>query len=189
MPIYSAFRVEYKGIATQLRLPVHVFPAFDLTAQTPPPLDEAHEFLALWDTGATRSGISSSLAVKLGLQPISFAEVHTAGGTTTKPVYAIGIFFPHQKGVANLPVNEVNLHGGIDVLLGMDVMCGGDFAVSNFGGKTVFSFRAPSVGTIDLSSDGGRTSGTPMPERASQPGRNDPCPCGSGKKFKKCCGK
>jgi len=21
-----------------------------------------------------------------------------------------------------------------------------------------------------------------------QPGRNDPCPCGSGKKYKKCCG-
>ncbi len=21
----------------------------------------------------------------------------------------------------------------------------------------------------------------------AQPGRNDPCPCGSGKKFKKCC--
>ena len=28
------------------------------------------------------------------------------------------------------------------------------------------------------------------PERRSSPkvGRNDPCPCGSGKKFKKCCG-
>ena len=26
---------------------------------------------------------------------------------------------------------------------------------------------------------------TPMPKV----GRNDPCPCGSGKKFKKCCGK
>ena len=24
--------------------------------------------------------------------------------------------------------------------------------------------------------------------RATGPGRNDPCPCGSGKKFKKCCG-
>ena len=24
--------------------------------------------------------------------------------------------------------------------------------------------------------------------RATKPGRNDPCPCGSGKKFKKCCG-
>jgi preprotein translocase subunit SecA len=31
------------------------------------------------------------------------------------------------------------------------------------------------------------------PEKASAdkgtPGRNDPCPCGSGKKYKKCCGK
>ena len=25
-------------------------------------------------------------------------------------------------------------------------------------------------------------------QRADTPGRNDPCPCGSGKKFKKCCG-
>lgn len=26
----------------------------------------------------------------------------------------------------------------------------------------------------------------PLP--AQKPGRNDPCPCGSGKKYKKCCG-
>ena len=24
-------------------------------------------------------------------------------------------------------------------------------------------------------------------EAEAQPGRNDPCPCGSGKKYKKCC--
>jgi SEC-C motif-containing protein len=32
--------------------------------------------------------------------------------------------------------------------------------------------------------------GTQPPSRRSAPkvGRNDPCPCGSGKKFKKCCG-
>ncbi len=24
-------------------------------------------------------------------------------------------------------------------------------------------------------------------EASSEPGRNDPCPCGSGKKYKKCC--
>jgi len=29
---------------------------------------------------------------------------------------------------------------------------------------------------------------TPSPVRSTEPGRNDPCPCGSGKKFKKCCG-
>ena len=32
---------------------------------------------------------------------------------------------------------------------------------------------------------GGMGSGTRMPVR---PGRNAPCPCGSGKKYKKCCG-
>ena len=30
----------------------------------------------------------------------------------------------------------------------------------------------------------------PRPVRVEQKiGRNDPCPCGSGKKYKKCCGK
>ncbi|HXV22182.1 MAG TPA: YchJ family protein [Desulfuromonadales bacterium] len=29
----------------------------------------------------------------------------------------------------------------------------------------------------------------PQPLSASKVGRNDPCPCGSGSKFKKCCGK
>lgn len=29
----------------------------------------------------------------------------------------------------------------------------------------------------------------PRPEKAAKAGRNDPCPCGSGHKFKKCCGK
>lgn len=26
-----------------------------------------------------------------------------------------------------------------------------------------------------------------MNDEATKPGRNDPCPCGSGKKYKKCC--
>lgn len=28
----------------------------------------------------------------------------------------------------------------------------------------------------------------PLPARAQKIGRNDPCTCGSGKKYKKCCG-
>ena len=28
----------------------------------------------------------------------------------------------------------------------------------------------------------------PKPIRSEKVGRNDPCPCGSGKKYKKCCG-
>ncbi len=32
-------------------------------------------------------------------------------------------------------------------------------------------------------------SGKPFVREKAKVGRNDPCPCGSGKKFKKCCGK
>jgi uncharacterized protein YecA (UPF0149 family) len=28
----------------------------------------------------------------------------------------------------------------------------------------------------------------PVPVQSEKIGRNDPCPCGSGKKYKKCCG-
>ena len=28
----------------------------------------------------------------------------------------------------------------------------------------------------------------PQPAHSEKVGRNDPCPCGSGKKYKKCCG-
>jgi preprotein translocase subunit SecA len=31
--------------------------------------------------------------------------------------------------------------------------------------------------------------GAPMRREAPKVGRNDPCPCGSGKKFKQCCGR
>ncbi len=31
--------------------------------------------------------------------------------------------------------------------------------------------------------------GTPFVHRARKTGRNDPCPCGSGKKLKRCCGR
>ena len=40
--------------------------------------------------------------------------------------------------------------------------------------------------TVDNRGDG---SVKPQPKKSDKkPGRNDPCPCGSGKKYKKCCG-
>lgn len=33
-----------------------------------------------------------------------------------------------------------------------------------------------------------KSKGKPFVHRATKTGRNDPCPCGSGKKLKKCCG-
>ncbi len=36
-------------------------------------------------------------------------------------------------------------------------------------------------------SHGGEGESQPVRKEAKKVGRNDPCPCGSGKKFKKCC--
>jgi uncharacterized protein YecA (UPF0149 family) len=40
-----------------------------------------------------------------------------------------------------------------------------------------------------LDEDGAWSPGEPVVTRAPHVGRNDPCLCGSGKKFKKCCGR
>ncbi len=37
--------------------------------------------------------------------------------------------------------------------------------------------------------DGKLANSTPIRREAPKVGRNDPCPCGSGKKYKKCCGR
>ena len=42
-------------------------------------------------------------------------------------------------------------------------------------------FGRPALGGV------GETA-APAPKRVPKAGRNDPCPCGSGKKFKRCCG-
>jgi preprotein translocase subunit SecA len=33
-----------------------------------------------------------------------------------------------------------------------------------------------------------KAASTPVRRQVEKVGRNDPCPCGSGKKYKKCCG-
>ena len=116
------------------------------------------------------------------------AQVSTAGGQRNSNVYLVNMFLPMAVGFAELRVTEGILGRGVDVLIGMDVINQGDFAVSNKDGKTMFSFRIPSVEHIDFLK---KNKAVALPTRGStpKPGRNDPCPCGSGKKYKKCCGK
>ena len=42
--------------------------------------------------------------------------------------------------------------------------------------------------TTAVHGDGGDKSVKKQPKRVEHIGPNDPCPCGSGKKYKKCCG-
>jgi len=72
---------------------------------------------------------------------------------------------------------------GADALIGMDIIGRGDFAISNFEGKTAFTYRTPSVAKTDYVEAMNKA----KPAPGVKVGRNDPCPCGSGKKSKKCC--
>jgi preprotein translocase subunit SecA len=47
----------------------------------------------------------------------------------------------------------------------------------------------PSQQQMVFSHGGGEEAPQPVKRRNGKVGRNDPCPCGSGKKYKKCCGK
>jgi len=145
---------------------------------------------AIWDTGATGSAITKSLAQKLGLIAISQTRVKGVHGYKDGiNVYAVKIVLNNQNVSFILPVTECEQLTEDDscrFLIGMDVISKGDFAISNFQGKTVIFYRVPSVQRMDFVE--GINSHTPF-VADKIPGRNDPCHCGSGKKFKNCHGK
>ena len=110
------------------------------------------EFQALWDTGATNSAISQDVIDTLGLRPSGFfKEVSYADGSVAQnvPRFLVNIMLPNNVEVVGLPVMS-GKPSGSDVLIGMDIISRGDFAVTHMNGKTKFSFRVPSQGDIDF---------------------------------------
>jgi len=143
-------------------------------------------FFAIWDTGATNTVITERVVKDCGLRPISMAKIYHPGGETKDAnVYFVNIRLPNKVEVYNLRATEGILRGKADVLVGMDIIGKGDFAVTNYDGKTVFSFRIPSIEQIDFIKQLRKEN---KPVRVPpKVGRNAPCPCGSGKKYKNCC--
>ena len=72
------------------------------------------------------------------------------------------------------------------VLIGMDVIGFGDFAITNVNGITKVSFRIPSIAEIDYVMESQKL--VSASKRDAGIGRNDLCPCGSGRKYKNCHG-
>ena len=176
-----AFTVSYNGRSNVLGSKVSLSEAFDLPR---PPANAPKEFLAIWDTGATNSVITENVIVQCQLKPTGIAVVQTAQGSHRTETYLVGIFLPNFVGFSSVRVSKGTLPSAHDVLIGMDIIGSGDFAVTNKDGKTVFSFREPSIGGIDfVKNPQYRT-----PASSAKVGRNVPCPCGSGKKYKNCHG-
>lgn len=100
---------------------------------------------AQWDTGATGTCISKEVVTQLGLQPTGMINVQTPSGIGTMNKYMVNLILNNEVKIMNLVVMDSEIgNQGIDVLIGMDIISVGDFAVSNFDGKTQFSFRIPS---------------------------------------------
>lgn len=109
-----------------------------------------------------------------------------AGGPGKAGVYKINVLLPNNIEFPALKVLDGDLYG-FDMLIGMDIISQGDFAVTHSDGKTTFTFRIPSIEKLDFV-DSSPKAAAPI-TAPKKVGRNEPCPCGSGKKYKQCCGK
>lgn len=143
------------------------------------------EFIATWDTGATNTMISEKVVKMCNLIPTGMVQVGTAGGIVPANTYVIDLVLPDDMVMHNLNVTCGNLNS-TDVLIGMDIINSGDFSVSNFEGKTKFTFRIPSIEHSDYVRQAIEKKTV---HAENKPLRNSKCPCGSGKKYKQCCGK
>jgi predicted aspartyl protease len=181
---FKAFTLRSEGLLRDLKTPCGVCSAFNALEGVKHP--EIFQFIGLWDTGATGTVISKAVIEKLNLLPIGKSKVFHANGESIVNVYAINLFLPNQVAFQFVKVTEGVLNG-FDLLIGMDIITTGDFSISNVGGRTTFSFRYPSTKEIDFVKEGRPTDQDILTNQKL--GRNDPCFCGSGKKFKQCHGK
>lgn len=95
--------------------------------------------------------ISQAVIDACGLKQIDTMDISHAQGTTKDvPVFLVNIYLPNRVAVIDLRVARVELRN-VGVLIGMNIINRGDFAVTNLGGNTKFSFRMPSQADIDFS--------------------------------------
>ena len=106
---------------------------------------------ALWDTGSSESVISSELVKKLNLHSIGNAIIGSTGATIKSNIYKLDFVLAGKQHIL-LDVTESSQlnDSGIDMLIVLDVICLGDFAISTYDGTVCFSFRYPSQGLIDF---------------------------------------
>ncbi len=81
------------------------------------------------------------------------AQVHGVHGMETVETFLVNIYLPNKVAITNARVTLGQQLPDADILIGMDVICRGDFAVTNAGGITKFSYRNPSIEHIDYTAE------------------------------------
>ena len=179
IPSFKAFTIKANGLTDCVITDIEVSPVFD-PAKPPDPLPAPTATKALWDTGASKSVITEELSKSLGLIPVATREVHHGDGVSVRKQFIVNLFLPNQVGIVGILAAEFPAsHEQFSVLVGMDVICLGDFSITNVNGRTWMSFRTPSCEAIDYVAEAKKL-------RYGGVKANAPCPCGSGKKYKRC---
>ena len=110
---------------------------------------------SLWDTGASVTLISARVAKVLGLTSIGKSGVSGYNqGIDVKDTFLVHIGLPTGDIITNIMAMEFDTDE-YDVVIGMDVICKGDLAITNKDEKTTFSFRIPSEQEIVFSENRG----------------------------------
>jgi predicted aspartyl protease len=147
MPKFQAFTLKANGRINQLKTQCGVS---DAVLPTNPPTNvNVNQYEAIWDTGATGTVITSKVAKDLGLKPTGLVTSNHAGGSSQVPTYLVNIYLPNGIRVQGVRVIEAVLSGNTEILIGMDIISHGDFALTNVNGEACFSFRIPSIKQID----------------------------------------
>ncbi len=137
--IVFAFTTVNNGIANKLLNDVRiVYGDLETTAK------------AQWDTGATGSCISYDVVKSLKLVPTGKKNIQTPSGVRQVNTYLVNTILPNNVTINDVEVCDSEIgNQGIGMLVGMDIINLGDFALSNNNGQTVFSFRIPSMKKTD----------------------------------------
>ena len=77
-------------------------------------------------------------------------KVHTAGGERTAEVFVVNLLLPNGVHFTQCMVTGGEIAPSSDVLIGMDIITTGDFAITNGNGLTVMTFCCPSRRRFDF---------------------------------------
>lgn len=113
------------------------------------PLDQSVKYAsikikALVDTGANGTCISKRLSSACHLPAVSAMKIFSAQGASVVPVYKMNIKLPTGTEFKNVLATEVAGSEHFDVIIGMDILSQGDFALTSNEDNLVFSMRFPS---------------------------------------------
>lgn len=146
---YRWFTGRVNGITSEIVTDVKVCAAYHPEEDDERPTSV--NFKALWDTGASTTLVSPKVVSSCGLKPIGVMEIGVVREFHRLNSYLANIVLSNSSvEIGKITVGCAELPGETDVLIGMDIITLGDFAITNVAGKTVFSFRIPSLVIVDF---------------------------------------